>query len=365
MAAKVDFEFFRGETYTLTVAHGQSETPSVAMIGFRYPSSDAGPLYLSKSSEWSPDDFSIDATNVTITINPSDTETIHALPYYYSITVRLADGTQKVIQYGIASIKGSAIGDVFDIPPNFLYVGVTRLQKRALDAASIVDGDIIATHDWVTPGNIGAASETDFSNHKNDTGNPHSVTPAQIGAATQSAMNAHEANTNNPHQVTTAQIGAAMQSALDAHEADTNNPHHVTYTQTGAAPANHDLGSHSDVDTTGASDGSVLGFDISLSKWVPQTASGPQPTYISGTGTCVRFPSGLQICWVYPIYVVNGTSATWTYPAAFSSSPTVVVSGYRSLMNLYSDPPGTTAVAVYNTSSIARNAGIIAVGEWT
>ncbi|HFC09074.1 MAG TPA: hypothetical protein ENJ54_04335 [Chloroflexi bacterium] len=179
-----------------------------------------------------------------------------------------------------------------------------------------------------------------------------------------SGLDEHLEDASNPHQVTTAQIGAATAADLQAHEGDTNNPHQVTYDQVGAAPASHTLGSHSDVDVSGIANGETLGYDAATEMFVPLSVAG-KPTYISGTGTCVRFPSGLQICWVYPIYVVNGTSATWTYPAAFSSSPTVVVSGYRSLMNLYSNPPGTTAVAVYNTSSTARNAGIIAIGKWT
>lgn len=134
----------------------------------------------------------------------------------------------------------------------------------------------------------------------------------------------HEADTSNPHQVTPTQIGAATQSALDAHEADTNNPHQVTAAQVGAAP-----------------------------------------TIITGTGTCWRFPDGMQICWYYGLYVNGGGSATWTYPAAFSGSPTVVVSGYRAMMNNYYDPQGTTAATIYNSSTTGRKAHIVAIGNWT
>lgn len=84
----------------------------------------------------------------------------------------------------------------------------------------------------------------------------------------------------------------------------------------------------------------------------------------NANGEYVRFANGLQICWIYPVYVLNGSYATWTYPAAFAASPTVVVTGYRAQMVLYSDPPGTASVAVYNSSTTARNAGIIAIGRW-
>ena len=84
--------------------------------------------------------------------------------------------------------------------------------------------------------NLGAASETDLTNHVNDTGNPHSVTPAQIGAATATDLTNHINDTGNPHSVTPAQIGAVTTATFNAHVNDTGNPHSTTAAQVGAIP---------------------------------------------------------------------------------------------------------------------------------
>ncbi len=133
----------------------------------------------------------------------------------------------------------------------------------------------------------------------------------------------HEADTSNPHQVTPTQIGAATQSALDAHEADTNNPHQVTAAQVGAAP-----------------------------------------TIITGTGTCWRFPDGMQICWYTTASIAANSASTWTYPAAFSAAPTVVTVGQRTKMDLYS-APSATAVTFMNDGTNSSSAYAIAIGYWT
>ena len=234
--------------------------------------------------------------------------------------------------------------DNWDLPLAEVYV--------AANAQSLDAGDITDRRAWT------AGIDAHASRHSAGGADP--IAPADIGAAPASHASQHAKGGSDP--LAPLDIGAAPAAHASQHATDGSDP--IAPADIGAAPASHTLGSHSDVDVSGIANGETLGYDAATAMFVPLSVAG-KPTYISGTGTCVRFPSGLQICWVYPIYVVNGSYATWTYPAAFSASPTVAVTGYRATMVLYSNPPGTTAVSVYNSSTTARNAGIIAIGKWT
>ena len=124
--------------------------------------------------------------------------------------------------------------------------------------APSADGNY-TTKAWVNGRLSDYASDTDLTNHTDNTSNPHSVTKAQVGlgnvnntsdadkpvsTATQALFNSHTSDTDNPHQVTAAQVGAdpsgsanAVQIDLNSHKNNTSNPHNVTYSQVGALPA--------------------------------------------------------------------------------------------------------------------------------
>ncbi len=84
-----------------------------------------------------------------------------------------------------------------------------------------------------------------YTDHPNDTNNPHNVTYTQIGAdpfgaadAINDLLDVHKNNTTNPHNVTAAQVGAEpANNNIQTHISNTANPHAVTAAQVGADPS--------------------------------------------------------------------------------------------------------------------------------
>lgn len=140
---------------------------------------------------------------------------------------------------------------------------------------------------------------TTFTNHRDDTTNPHSVDYTDTGAApsghdntehstnfaTETALSDHETDETNPHNVTASQAGAApsghdntehstnyaAETALTDHTGDTTNPHSVDYTQTGAAVSGHGNGEHS-AEFVDEGDGVTRSIFVSSDGTIPSAA---------------------------------------------------------------------------------------------
>jgi len=261
-------------------------------------------------------------------------------------------------------------------------------------------------------------------NHK--TGGDDALAPADIGAATQTALDAHTGNHNNPHAVTAAQIGAqaildqlktvdGAGSGLDADKLQGHDPDDFAtpamitdaFTANTAADAStRDWDTltapgvspylvRSDAPNAPPTSAARYFYVLTLTygdrivqiaypyiattaddtMWVRTCYAGTWSAWrkvwdsgaiqhITGDGECIRYPDGAQICWVADFAVPAGSSATWTYPAAFIATPGISANSYRVTV-YYDDYPSTTSVKLkHNSADDAIKAYVVAVGRW-
>lgn len=151
----------------------------------------------------------------------------------------------------------------YDPSAGMIRAGITSALAEQVVECVVAIGDATEVTAILTDSAL-YARKTDFDNHVNDIGNPHSVTAAQVGLG-----NVPNVSTNNQTPTysfgedetpTLADLvsGETMSAAFKKlhvavhshieHLADRSNPHHVNCTQVGAAPASH---SHSMNDLTG------------------------------------------------------------------------------------------------------------------
>lgn len=180
-------------------------------------------------------------------------------------------------------------------------------------------------------------------------------------------LDGHLADTNNPHQVTAAQVGAPTQAAFDAHVADTNNPHNVQAQQ---VPYSSD----------------VSGFTPATVKAALDALAGVRIIEMgsNSNGEYVQWENGLQVCWrkITGLTTTNiqgniygSLSQSWTYPAAFTSAPSVLVAAERTSASgtgigwgTFASVPGATSasslVLASSHSTFEGNLVLFAIGRW-
>jgi len=86
--------------------------------------------------------------------------------------------------------------------------------------------------------------------------------------------------------------------------------------------------------------------------------------HIAGDGECVRFPSGLQICWAAPVSVEGGSNYTWTFPAVFFTVPAVSGHAVRDGdFHVYYNV--TTTTVTWRALTTGGHSGyLMAIGRW-
>lgn len=92
----------------------------------------------------------------------------------------------------------------------------------------------------------------------------------------------------------------------------------------------------------------------------------------NANGSYVRFADGTQLCWIPTIATSTTATATWTYPAVFSASPTqfatsnATVAGAVRVATIGGSSTTSANVQVVNESGtrLASSAGCLAIGRW-
>jgi len=220
----------------------------------------------------------------------------------------------------------------------------------------------------------------------------HNTYVRQNQQALYDGITAHEDDTNNPHQVTAEQVGAATQAAFDGlfvaeNVADTSvdwndltTPGISDYLIFGSNPNGPGSASYYYCIVYVYNNKSITQFAIPYSNsaaihqpiwyrgrylgtwsaWQQVWVSG-QIQHISGTGDCVRYPDGLQICWA-TFNIAAGDSVPWTFPAAFVATPSTTGGSWEAGEDISNG--SATSVTVQHSASSNRYVHVTAVGFW-
>lgn len=109
----------------------------------------------------------------------------------------------------------------------------------------------------------------------------------------------------------------------------------------------------------------------SWNAWSTLFTTGNVTRASNANGSYTRYPDGTQICWLTQLATASGAATTWTYPAAFSASPSVqaTVNSAAALRSVTFTSRSTTSVAFHTYDATGSEAvspaiDVIATGRW-
>ncbi|MCW5317947.1 hypothetical protein GTQ43_30515 [Nostoc sp. KVJ3] len=140
-------------------------------------------------------------------------------------------------------------------------------------------------------------------------------------------------------------LGAASTTSLTSHTIDTSNPHSTTAAQVGNTTAQWNASKIQGVDviSTAPTNGQILTYNSTTSKWTPTTSSGGgSSTLATLTDATITSPTESQIL------TYNATTSKWENKVASNSHP-----GYKSgLCYLHTDKIATANSTGFTTGTI-------------
>lgn len=211
---------------------------------------------------------------------------------------------------------------------------------------------------------LGGATSANLTSHTGNTSNPHSTTAAQVGAIATTARGAANgvASLDSSSKIPDAQIPdgitrdteltaglstKADSSALTSHTGNINNPHSTTAAQVGNSTAQWNANKIQGIDviSTAPTNGQILTYNSTNSRWEPTTSSGGgggSTTLATLTDVNISSPNNNQVL------TYNTATSKWTNqtpssgsgidPWVLKTSNYTAVAGDRLLIDTSSSP---------------------------